>query len=135
MAKTPSSSTSRSVACTASAGSETSSTTLYEIVRPLTPPRALTYRKYAPAPRTTAADGDCGSERVAVPPSRIVVTSIPGSLREAAVAPAASTPASRSSAALTSATVPADRKRFQGTDESRCAIREREHDQDQDDTE
>ena len=45
IAKTLSCSTSCCVACSVLAGSEPSSTALYVIVRPLTPPRELTYLK------------------------------------------------------------------------------------------
>ena len=48
------------------------------ILRPLTPPLALTYLKYASAPRAT--DAYCDAEPVsgAVPPSRIEVGVTPG---------------------------------------------------------
>jgi hypothetical protein len=55
IAKTSCSSTRRRVACTVCWGLYSSSRNVYEMRRPFTPPRALTYLKYASAPRATEA--------------------------------------------------------------------------------
>ena len=66
------------------------------IFRPFTPPRALTYLKYASAPRATEAYADAAPDSGEVVPRRIDVGVTPGSADErfgparAAVTPVAS---------------------------------------------
>src|SRR3954447_2703877 len=102
IAKTLSCSTSTWVSATVSAGLLPSSTTRYSILRPLTPPRPLTYLKYASAPREAAAYAAEYPVSGAVPPSRIVLDVTPGSFDRAVAAIAAVAPATSDAPTATS---------------------------------
>src|SRR3954447_24846650 len=103
IANTRSCCTSWRTACTVRAGSYPSSRYLYSIFRPFTPPRALTYLKYASAPRAPAPADDPSPESGAVPPIRIESSLTPGSAAEPARAAGTTTRARRQRARFTEA--------------------------------
>src|SRR5438270_11148954 len=98
-AKMPSCSTSSCVRGTVFDGSYASSLTLKSIFRPLTPPCALTYAKYAPSAAGIVLYSDATPVSGNVPPILIVVDVTPGSARCAPDAAVAATDTTNATAA------------------------------------